>query len=162
MIFPVVMLATAGVLGSILFFTKAESIFVGFFTSATAAKAFFTALAAVSVTVAHGHAMVCNGNARKLFNVPHPTESTEIPYLNAGRGYYNLVEHFPFFLFYYMLARESSPCAAGFCAFLFGIGRVLYTTGYARDGPKGRVPGFMLATFASMGLLGLTILHAVF
>lgn len=99
--------------------------------------------------------MVYNGNARRLFNVPHPCESDDIGYLNAARGYYNFVEHFPFALFNYILAREASPCTAGLLLSIFGVGRVLYTQKYASEGPKGRVTGFMIATFSSMACLGL-------
>lgn len=154
--FPVVMLGTAGVLGGMLFATGAEH-HLGKILS----PALCTAGGAVAITAAHGHAMVFNGNARKVFNVPHPVESNEVPYLNAGRGYYNMVEHFPFFLFNYLLARESSPCVAGLACIVFGVGRIVYTEGYAKHGPKGRVTGFMMATFASMACLGVGILDKV-
>lgn len=156
-VFPVVMLGTAGFLGGILFAVGAERRLAGFVSPELC-----TVGGAIAITAAQGHAMVCNGNARKIFNVPHPTESTEIPYLNAGRGYYNMVEHFPFFLFNYLLARDSSPCVAGLAGVVFGVGRILYTEGYAAEGPKGRVTGFMVATFASMACLGVGVLDKLF
>jgi uncharacterized membrane protein YecN with MAPEG domain len=156
-LFPVIMLGTAGVLGGLLVGCGIEQQLVRAFPSPAMAKSFCTVGGYVAVTAAHGYSLSYTGNARKIYNVHHPNESTEVPYLNANRGYYNLVEHFPFFLFNYLLARESAPCVAGLAAMIFGLGRVLYTKGYATEGPKGRVVGFMMATFASMSCLGVGI-----
>jgi MAPEG family len=153
------MLGTAGVLGGLFVGCGMETQLVRAFPSPAVAKSLLTVGGYVAITAAHGYSLSYTGNARKMFNVPHPTESTEVPYLNASRGYYNLLEHFPFFLFNYLLARESAPCVAGLAAMMFGLGRVVYTKGYATEGPKGRVAGFMIATFASMSCLGVGIFN---
>jgi uncharacterized membrane protein YecN with MAPEG domain len=158
-LFPVIMLGTAGVLGSLLHYGGVETILVRVLSMSYLAPAssLCTVVGYVSVTAAHGYALVYQGNARRIFNVPHPTECDDVPYRNAIRGYYNLVEHFAFFLFNYLLAQKYSPCTAGLCAVIFGIGRILYTRGYAVEGPRGRKIGFMTATFASMACLGVGI-----
>lgn len=161
-LFPVVMLGMAGVLGGLLYYGGVETILVRALSSSNSnniasPSSLCTVAGYLSVTSAHGYAMVYQGNARRIFNVPHPTECDDVPYRNAIRGYYNLVEHFAFFLFNYLLAQEHSPCTAGLLAVVFGVGRILYTRGYAVDGPRGRKTGFMIATFASMACLGVGI-----
>jgi hypothetical protein len=160
-LFPVVMLGTAGVLGGLLHYGGVETILDRVLSSSSnrniVPSSLWTVAGYISVTAAHGYAMVYQGNARRIFNVPHPTECDDVPYRNAIRGYYNLVEHFAFFLFNYLLAQKHSPCTAGLLAVIFGIGRILYTRGYAVEGPRGRKTGFLTATFASMACLGVGI-----
>ena len=156
-VFPLIMLGTASFLGAGLYFAGVEGRLSGVFPSAAKAKNVFTVMGAVSITAGHGYAMIFNGNARRVFNVPHPKSSDDVSYLNATRGYYNFVEHMPFFLFNYILARESSPCIAGLASVFYGIGRILYTKAYALEGPKARAPGFMMATMSSMACLGIVI-----
>ena len=158
-VFPLVMLGTASFLGGMLYFGGAEGALANIF--GTNAVKLCTVIGTVSITAAHGYSMVINGNARKEFHVPHPKSSDQVPYLNATRGYYNFVEHMPFFLMNFMLARESSPCIAGLAAGIYGIGRILYTQGYAYQGPKARTAGFMLATFSSMACLGVMLFENI-
>ena len=160
-VFPCVMLGTAMFLGVPLYLGGVEGRLSGLFDSSRTAVSFYRTVGAISITAAHGFSMAMNGNARKVFQVPHPKQSTEVAYLNAGRGYCNMVEHMPFFLLNCFLALEAAPCIAGVASILFGIGRILYTKDYAYAGPKARSRGFMLATMSSMLCLGLAVCNSV-
>jgi len=164
-IFPCIMLGTAAVLGGALLAVDMEGRLVHLFPNANPSKtaSLLTAMGGVSITAAHGHAMMVLGNARRKFQIPHPTVAAQsnIPFWNANRGYYNLVEHMPFFLFNVWLAREAgAPCIAGASCVVYGIGRLLYTHGYAYGGPMARKRGFMLATAASMSCLGVALIKS--
>lgn len=160
-VFPCVMLGTAMFLGVPLYLGDVEGRLSGLFVSSQTAVSFYRTAGAISITAAHGFAMAMNGNARKVFQVPHPKQSTEVAYLNAGRGYYNMVEHLPFFLLNCYLASEATPCIAGVASVLFGVGRILYTKDYAYGGPTARSRGFMMATMSSMACLGVAVCNSV-
>ena len=160
-VFPMIMMGTAMFLGVPLYFGGVEGHLSNVFDSPETAASLYSTIGAIAITAAQGHAMVVNGNARKVFNVPHPkTTSTEVGFLNATRGYYNMVEHMPFFLFNYYLASDTSPCIAGVASIICGIGRILYTKNYAHHGPKARSSGFMMAVMSSMACLGVTICNS--
>ena len=160
------MLGMATVLGGILLFLDAEVKLVKVFAGLSSSPEMtLSALGGVSITAAHGHAMAMLGNARRKYGVPLPTVAafSNIPFWNANRGYYNMVEHLPFFLFNVWLARESGfPCVAGTLCVVWGIGRIMYTHGYAYNGPSGRVKGYMVATMASMACLGVALIRIGF
>lgn len=157
-VFPVVMVGTSLGLGGILIAVDAETNLVRIFGT----PKLLTTMGALSITAAHGHAMAMLGNARRQFQVPHPTVAaySNIPFWNANRGYYNMTEHISFFILNAWLAHDAGmPCIASAMAVLWGVGRILYTHGYAHRGPSGRVGGFMMATFASMACLGVALIQ---
>ena len=161
-VFPCIMLGTAMFLGVPLYFGGVEGHLINLFDSSQTAVSFYRTAGAVSITAAHGFAIAMNRNARRTFQVPHPNQSTEVAYLNTTRGYYNMVEHIPFFLLNcYMASEAASPCIAGVAAILWGLGRILYTNDYAYGGPKARSRGFMMATLSSMACLGVAVCNSV-
>lgn len=162
-VFPFIMLGTALVLGTALTVVNAENLLVQISATPETAASTLMTLGGVAITMAHGHSMLFVGNSRRKFKVPHPMMAppSNTAFWNANRGYYNMTEHFPFFLFNMWLARESgAPCIAGASCVAFGIGRILYTQGYAYGGPGKRGPGFMLATMSSMACLGVALLNS--
>ena len=161
-VFPVIMMGTAMFFGIPLYLGGVEGRLASLLgNDLPAAASFYTTLGALSITAAHGFAMQMNGNARKEYKVAHPKSSNEVGYLNAGRGYYNMVEHMPFFFFNFYLCAQTSPCIAGSAAIVWGIGRILYTSDYAYGGPKARSRGFIMATMSSMACLGVALCNSV-
>jgi len=165
-LFPVIMLGSACVVGGVLLAVDAEGCLVQLMGgSTTKASSILTALGGASITAAHGHSMAMLGNARRKFQVHMPSVAAQsnIPFWNANRGYYNMVEHMPFFLFNFWLAREAgTPCLAGACCITYGVGRMLYTHHYAYGGPKKRFRGFVLSVLSSMACLGVALLKLPF
>ncbi|KAL3920003.1 MAG: hypothetical protein SGARI_007054, partial [Bacillariaceae sp.] len=161
-VFPCIMVGTAMVLGSALYAGGVEQRLTMLFDTPQAAVSFYKTTGALAITAAHGFCIILNANGRRVFGIPHPKSSTtEVGYLNATRGYYNMVEHLPFFLFNYFMAYENTPCIAGVASIVFGIGRIVYAKGYAYKGPEARSTGFMMATMSSMACLGIALCNSV-
>lgn len=127
---------------------------------------FLGVVGGLSLTVACTYSMGVASGARAIYGVKHPfstlnsgSEKDQAAFLNAGRGYYNMLEHMPYTLLNVALCATAgeAPCTAGALAALVGVGRVLYTRGYAYNGPDGRGTGFILATFMSSAALGVSV-----
>jgi len=161
-VFPFFMLGMAVFLGGFVVATGAEERITFLFGSSERTLSILKPLAGILLTVAHGHSMSMLGNARRKFQVPHPTlpDASNVAFWNANRGYYNMLEHIPFFLINLALAYEYTPVYCGVAACLWAAGRIIYTHDYAYQGPDARSRGFMISVLSSMSLLGVAILKS--
>ena len=158
--FPMIMLGTAVVLGSIVMVGRLEDRLASLFASPAQGVSILQALGGITLTIAHGHSMAMLGNARRKYEIPLPqvAEQSNVGFWNANRGYYNMVEHLPFFMMNLYMAKDRAPCFCGLATIFWSLGRILYTHGYAYYGPNQRNRGFMISVMSSMAVLGTGIL----
>jgi hypothetical protein len=82
---------------------------------------------------------------------------TWIKLQNAQRGHLNYLESLPSLLTNLLAAGLFYPLTATALGWTSIVGRQLYTRGYLKKGPDGRGPGFGMAFFSNLGLMGLGI-----
>merc|ERR1712146_459382 len=159
--FPAIVGAASFVLGGAQVYGGAEEK-LGNLLGANADK-IMTSAGLTSILVAQTFGMSLSGQARKQFQVGHPIstptnldEKDTIRFLNAGRGFYNMVEQIGFLGINVYMCREVAglPVVASSLMAAWGVGRVLYTYGYAVRGPPGRASGFIVSMLASSAAMG--------
>eukprot|EP00020_Sapocribrum_chincoteaguense_P006632 CAMPEP_0170753984 /NCGR_PEP_ID=MMETSP0437-20130122/12771_1 /TAXON_ID=0 /ORGANISM="Sexangularia sp." /LENGTH=174 /DNA_ID=CAMNT_0011093113 /DNA_START=26 /DNA_END=546 /DNA_ORIENTATION=- len=155
-VFPSILLGAAGALGGI--------------GSCSASPTTWVAVGLAGIVSAFAHAMTVSGNARKLYGLPHPISTpvesdfpkekdpakARIAFLNASRGFYNMLEHLPILLpsALYTAQVTGAGRTVGTALIVWSIGRVLFTNAYAYRGPAKRVTGFMISILAQSLILG--------
>lgn len=80
---------------------------------------------------------------------------------NGQRAHYNFIEQVASTLFLILVAGLSLPWLAGAFGWAYFAGRVLYTFGYLKAGPKGRLVGVLLQDVSLLALLVLAIIAVV-
>lgn len=71
----------------------------------------------------------------------------------AQRAHYNFIEHVASVLILIILAGIAYPKPAGWLGWGYFIGRLFYTIGYIRRGPKGRTLGALIVDLSLLGLI---------
>eukprot|EP00020_Sapocribrum_chincoteaguense_P002686 CAMPEP_0170747230 /NCGR_PEP_ID=MMETSP0437-20130122/9213_1 /TAXON_ID=0 /ORGANISM="Sexangularia sp." /LENGTH=185 /DNA_ID=CAMNT_0011085997 /DNA_START=61 /DNA_END=614 /DNA_ORIENTATION=+ len=166
-VFPSILLGAAGALGGIGSFVGLEGQLA---KVCSASPTTWVAVGLAGIVSAFAHAMTVSGNARKLYGLPHPISTpvesdfpkekdpakARIAFLNASRGFYNMLEHLPILLpsALYTAQVTGAGRTVGTALIVWSIGRVLFTNAYAYRGPAKRVTGFMISILAQSLILG--------
>eukprot|EP00891_Asterochloris_glomerata_P005102 jgi/Astpho2/5102/Aster-x1274 len=67
------------------------------------------------------------------------------------RGQLNTLENLPIFLAVDLLLAQVYPLTAAALAFVWGLGRAVYATGYGTGDPAKRVPGAAISNLTQIG-----------
>lgn len=112
-----------------------------------------TAWITISALVCYIWVMSNAGRARTKYAVQAPSMEGPPEFMAAQRVQANMVEQMVIFLpALWLCALTMNDRAAALGGAIWVIGRVLYALGYYRD-PSKRGPGFMISSFASVGLI---------
>jgi len=82
---------------------------------------------------------------------------TWIKLQNAQRVHLNYLEGLPSYLMNLLIAGLFYPKPASALGVIHLLGRELYGRGYRKNGPGGRLKGYMLVSLSSLTLMVLTI-----
>ena len=93
--------------------------------------------------------MGCGRYAQKL------TYKQWFDFNNAQRAHYNFVEMAPSTFVFLLVSGIYFPIPAAAIGLALAIFRVIYSIGYAKGGPKGRLIGAIGNDLALLGLIGL-------
>ena len=80
---------------------------------------------------------------------------------NAQRAHYNYLEMAPTTLVWLFCAGVYFPIPAAIIGLLVIILRIIYSVGYVKGGPQGRLIGALGNDLALLGLLGLSLASGV-
>jgi glutathione S-transferase len=80
---------------------------------------------------------------------------------NAQRAHYNLIEIAPSAFIFLLIAGVYFPIPAAIIGLALVFARAIYSIGYVKGGPKGRIFGGVLNSLCLLGLLGLGVASAV-
>lgn len=75
---------------------------------------------------------------------------------SAQRQHQNFLEKVMFVNMSVLVSGFHFPMMAAMCGAIWSVGRVMYSYGYAKTGPKGRMVGAMVATVPQILLMGMT------
>lgn len=112
-----------------------------------------TALGVCLVLIVYALAIVAVGRMRGKHGVKVPAVTGDPEFERAYRAHQNMVEGLVMFLpLVLIFAMLFGDVFGGLYAVIFAVGRYMYQTGYVKQSEK-RAPGFMIATFSSLGVL---------
>ena len=80
---------------------------------------------------------------------------------NGQRAHYNFVEQVASILFLIFITGLNLPWLAGAFGWAYFAGRLLYTIGYLRSGPHGRLVGVLIMDVATLALFVIAIIAVV-
>jgi len=101
------------------------------------------------------------GKARGMYKVPAPFNDGPVEFLIAMRVQANTVEQLILFLpALWLCCLFMSDQVAAMLGAIWVIGRIIYAVGYYRA-PEKRSAGFMISSFAGVGLLIATMIGLI-
>ncbi len=77
---------------------------------------------------------------------------------NGQRAHYNFLEQVASVAILLIVGGLAYPCASAILGWVYFAGRIVYTIGYVKKGPNGRLPG---AGLLDVGLLGLMVVSVM-
>lgn len=77
------------------------------------------------------------------------------------RAHYNFLEQVAIIIALLLVAGVAYPTAAGIIGWVYFVGRIFYTIGYVRSGPKGRLFGVLLVDIALIAAIVVSIMSCV-
>ena len=80
---------------------------------------------------------------------------------NRQRAHYNFIEHIVVILPFLLIGGIALPVVAGILGWIYFVGRIAYTIGYVKGGPKGRLIGALTLDVALLGALVTSIISIV-
>lgn len=81
---------------------------------------------------------------------------------NAQRAHYNFVEFAPSCFVMLFISGIYFAVATAVLGLALFIGRLIYSIGYAKGGPAGRLVGAIIGDLVILGLLGLSLTSGIF
>lgn len=81
---------------------------------------------------------------------------------NAQRAHYNFVEFAPSCFVMLFISGIYFAVATAVLGLALFIGRIIYSIGYAKGGPAGRLVGAIIGDLVLLGLLGLSLTSGIF
>ena len=80
---------------------------------------------------------------------------------NRQRAHYNFIEHIVAVIPFLLIGGIALPIATGILGWVYFVGRIAYTLGYVRGGPKGRLIGALTTDVAILGMWVTSVISIV-